>query len=361
MDEGKNSLWPEVAAGSFFVARGHKPVRGSYIEIKERGQMTVEDLKRFFSQAISGTAAVGVSARSQCQAFYSPPEIPDLRKIQEVRIRVGQPIILHIDGKECLMEMQADSALIRELLEIFSKHSLYAYEDEIRQGYLTIEGGHRVGIAGKVVLDEATGRIRTIKDISALTIRIAHERIGCADRVIRHLYERQQLQNTLLISPPGAGKTTLLRDVIRQVSDGNIYGCGRNVSVVDERSELGACFRGVPQCDLGMRTDVMAGCPKAQGMLMMIRSMAPEVLAVDEIGSVDDLNALRQVMKCGCGILATVHGDSVEDLRKKPVLNEMLEDNMFTRFVVLSGIPKPGTVTGIYKKEGDRICAISEF
>ena len=347
--------------GEFFCGRAHKPVRGSYIEIKERGQMTAEDLKRLFTRTVPGAAAVGVSAKSQYQASCSLPEMSDLRDIQEIRIRAGRPIILHIDGNECLMETWADSVLIREFLEIFSKHSLYAYEDEIRQGYLTIEGGHRVGIAGKVVLDEITGRIRTIKDISALNIRIAHERIGCADQVMQHLYERQQFQNTLLISPPGAGKTTLLRDVIRQVSDGNVYGHGQNVSVVDERSELGACYRGVPQCDLGMRTDVMDGCPKVQGMLMMIRSMAPEVLAVDEIGTMADLEALRDVMKCGCRIVATEHGDSVEDLRKKPVLSEMLEENMFSRFAVLSGIPKAGTVIGIYKKEEDRICAISEF
>jgi len=140
----------------------------------------------------------------------------------------------------------------------------------------------------------------------------------------------------------------MLRDIIRLVSDGNRYGPGMEVSVVDERSELAACFKGVPQCDLGRRTDVLDGCPKAVGMVMMIRSMAPGVVAVDEIGTREDMEALRNVMKCGCKILATVHGNSVEDLRQKPVLSEMAAEGMFSRYVVLKRVPRPGTVAGIY-------------
>ena len=161
------------------------------------------------------------------------------------------------------------------------------------------------------------------------------------------LYENGRLQNTLILSPPGAGKTTLLRDVVRQVSNGNRYGPGLQTAVVDERSELGACFKGVPQCDLGMRTDVMDGCPKALGMVMMIRSMAPGAVAVDEIGDREDLEALRYVMKCGCRILATVHGSSPEDLKKKPVLAEMVREGMFSRYVALSRRMGPGTVEAV--------------
>lgn len=269
--------------------------------------------------------------------------------LQEIRIRSGKPILFYQNGKERSLEAEGNPELIRNLLAIFSKHSLYAYEDEIRQGFLTIEGGHRVGISGRVVLEK--DGIRTIKDISGLNIRLAREHRGCADALIPWIYEKQMVLSTLLLSPPGAGKTTMLRDVIRLISDGNSHGPGVSVSVVDERSELGACYRGVPQRELGMRTDVMDACPKAEGMLMMIRSMAPRVVAVDEVGTREDLEALRSVMKCGCRILATVHGDDVEDLRKKPVIREMVQEMMFSRYVVLSANPRPGTIAGIYDAE----------
>ena len=280
--------------------------------------------------------------------------------LQEIRIRAGQPVFLIIDGAEWVLGEQgllsgsgaktaprAEKRLLKELLEIFARHSLYAYEDEIRQGFLTIEGGHRVGLCGKAVLEG--DKVRTIKEISSLNIRIAHEKRGCADAVFPYLFEDGGLVNTLLVSPPGAGKTTMLRDMIRQVSDGSRYGPGRSVAVVDERSELGqACFLGQPQCDLGMRTDVLDGCPKAVGMMMAIRSMAPYAVAVDEIGTKEDLEALRQASNCGCRILATVHGSSVFDLTNKPVISEMVREKVFGRYVVLGKSPHPGTAIGIY-------------
>lgn len=288
---------------------------------------------------------------AELKEIFAEAEV-DREQIQEIRIRAGRPVSCYIDGKEReFPEAEADQELIRELLGIFSRHSLYAFEDEIRQGFLTIEGGHRVGIAGKAVMDG--DGIRTIRDISSLNIRLAHQKHGCSDPVMPWIFtENGELFNTLFLSSPGAGKTTMLRDVIRQVSNGHGTVPGMAVSVVDERSELGACFRGIAQCDLGKRTDVMDGCPKALGMTMMIRSMAPRVLAVDEIGTREDLQAMRDVMRCGCRILATVHGDSVEDIRKKPVLAEMAAEGMFGRYVVLQKDPHPGTVTGIYDGEG---------
>lgn len=270
----------------------------------------------------------------------------DQKEIQEIRIRVGRPILLMESGMEKSLKRVGDSALIKELLAVCSGHSLYAFEEELRQGFLTVEGGHRVGVAGKMVIENGT--VKTIKDISALNIRLAHECRGCAEPLMPWLYQNGEIQNTLFLSPPGGGKTTMLRDAIRQLSDGTRFGPGVSVSVVDERSEIGTCFRGVPQCDLGARTDVMDGCPKAVGMLMMIRSMSPLVVAVDEIGTKEDLAALREVMKCGCKILATVHGASVEDVRSKSVLCEMAKERMFERYVVLGKRTRPGTIMGIY-------------
>lgn len=272
--------------------------------------------------------------------------IPEEGRVQEIRIRAGCPIFVRVNGREVRLNGYADSRLIRELMELFANHSLYAYEEEIRQGFLTIEGGHRVGISGKVVLDGE--RLRTIKDISGLNIRLAHEWKGCADGVLPWLYQDGEIQNTMFISPPGGGKTTILREVIRRISDGNPYGKGMAVSVVDERSEIGACLRGIPQCDLGQRTDIMDGCPKALGMTMMIRSMGPEVLAVDEIGTREDLRALRDAMRSGVKILVTVHGDSLEDVQKKPVLRDMVKERMFGRYVVLGRRSHPGTIVGVY-------------
>ena len=273
--------------------------------------------------------------------------------IREIRIRVGQPILIDQNGTDYLLERNIDSGWIRERLGMFAKHSLYSFEDEIRQGFITVEGGHRVGISGKVVMDGE--RIRMIKEISSLNIRFAQEQKGCADVLIPWIISGHEIQNTLFISPPGSGKTTMLRDVVRQLSNGTKERGGVSVSVVDERSEIGACFRGIPQCDLGMRTDIMDGCPKGLGMSMMIRSMAPTVLAVDEIGTKEDVEALREVMKCGCRILATVHGAEVDDLKKKPVFRQMVEEMMFDRYVVLGRIPHPGTIRGIYDERLRRL------
>ncbi len=279
--------------------------------------------------------------------------IPEDGRVQEIRIRAGCPIFVRVDGEEIRLNGYADSRLIRELMEVFANHSLYAYEEEIRQGFLTIEGGHRVGISGKVVMDGK--QIRMIKDISGLNIRLAHEWKGCAEEVLPWLYQDGTIQNTIFISPPGGGKTTILREVIRNLSDGNPHGRGMAVSVVDERSEIGACLRGIPQCDLGQRTDIMDGCPKALGMTMMIRSMGPEVLAADEIGTKEDLSAIRDALRSGVKILVTVHGDSLEDMKKKPILREMVEERMFGRYVVLGCKPRPGTLAGVYDHLGQEL------
>lgn len=245
---------------------------------------------------------------------------------------------------------------MRKTVESFSSHSLYAYEEELRQGFFTIQGGHRIGVTGKVVLEQ--GMIKTMKYLSFLNVRIAHEIRGCADGILPYLYEEngskinREIFHTLLISPPRCGKTTLLRDLIRQISNGNEAHHGMTISVVDERSEIGACYHGIPQNDLGIRTDVLDDCPKHLGMMMLIRTMSPQVVAVDEIGSREDLEAMEYVMNCGCKLLATVHGSSLEEIRRKPVLDRMVEEAWFDRYVILDRNGTPGHVAVVLDGQG---------
>ena len=273
--------------------------------------------------------------------------------LQEIRLRTGYPVILLYGGKEKILHINATERNIRETLDYVSNYSLYAYENELKQGFITIEGGHRVGMAGQVLIEN--GRVKNLKYISSLNIRVSHEIVGCADNLFPYITHNNQMYHTLIISPPRCGKTTLLRDMIRQISDGNKYVKGCTVGVVDERSELAGCYQGVSQNQMGMRTDVLDGCPKAEGMLMLIRSMSPQVIAVDEIGDPDEVQAIKYAMHCGCKMIATVHGESLEEIQRKPLLEQMMKEQCFERYIVLSNRRRVGEVAGIYDSEYKRL------
>ncbi|MDD6331009.1 MAG: stage III sporulation protein AA [Clostridium sp.] len=289
----------------------------------------------------------------------------DFERLQEIRLRVWEPLLVIYDNREFfvgengkLNTSMNDTYLvkpedIRSTLDFISKYSLYAYEDEIRQGFITIQGGHRVGMAGKVVMD-ARG-IRTIRHISFLNIRLSHQVKGCGTGLLPYIIDETGVHHTLIISPPRCGKTTLLRDLIRLLSDGTAKYPGITVGVVDERSEIGACYQGIPQNDLGRRTDILDCCPKAYGMLMLIRSMSPSVVAVDEIGSREDIEAIEYVINAGCSILATVHGNSIEDIRNKPVLRRLVEERIFERYVVLNNKGGIGRIERIFDAQGNSL------
>ena len=214
-----------------------------------------------------------------------------------------------------------------------------------------MQGGHRVGLAGQVILD-GDGRIKNMKYIRYLNIRIAHQIRGAADALMPCLFEEGRVMSTLLISPPGGGKTTMLRDLIRQVSDGTAYGSGVNVSVVDERSEIAGSYLGVAQNDVGLRTDVLDGCPKVEGMMQLIRSMAPQVLAVDEVGSLADVKALQMAGGCGCKLLATIHGGSMEEVRQKDYMRYVMEQRLFERYVMMDRRRGACRIVEVYDREG---------
>lgn len=286
-------------------------------------------------------------------------EAIDFDKLQEIRIRVGQPLLLVFNQEECMIPSSlTDKHMVtknevRETLDYISNYSLYAFENEMKQGFITIEGGHRVGLTGKTVIEN--NKVKNMQFISSINIRIAHEIIGCADGVIPYISANRQICHTLIISPPRCGKTTLLRDLVRQISNGNKFVKGCTVGVVDERSELGGCFMGIAQNHMGIRTDILDCCPKAEGMIMLVRSMSPEVIAVDEIGSPEDVHAIEYVMHCGCKLLASVHGSSMEEIQNQPILSRLIQEKRFERYILLDHSIGIGRIKKIFDERGSLI------
>lgn len=251
--------------------------------------------------------------------------------VEEIRLRVERNAILYFgpDKGELVTDYIIKKKDLQEALEYITGFSLYAFEDDIKEGFITIKGGHRVGIAGKIVREN--GRIRTISNISSINIRVSHQVCGCGDELIPYLVKEDKVMNTLIISPPGAGKTTLLRDVLRQLSDTYM----QKISVIDERSEIASCYKGIPQNNVGIRTDVYDCCPKTEGIMLMIRAMSPNIVAVDEVGNGEDMKAIQEATGCGCKVIATIHGDDLEDITRKSYMEECLRDKLFKRFVFI--------------------------
>jgi stage III sporulation protein AA len=280
-----------------------------------------------------------------------------LSGLEEVRIRQDRPLEvmaagktwfvsnnhqLKLDPRDCVLPTREEC---QKLLNLISNHSLYALEEELRLGYITVEGGHRIGLAGKVITEG--GKVKHVRDVTGFNIRIARQIKGTGKPLLSSVLHQGEIKNLLIVSPPGCGKTTLLRDLARLVSSGE--GCtARKVGIVDERSEIAGCVTGVPQHDVGPRSDILDACPKAEGMMMLIRSMSPEVLVVDEIGRKEDAAAIHEAIYAGVHLFTTAHGSSIDEVRKRPILRELLEEGVFERIVLLSRRAGPGTIEAVY-------------
>ena len=344
----KTKLEESVASAAHFLHIFHAC---TYIVINENANGWIKEVKRM-GAAETLFPLLPSEIKKRLEGWEK-----ELDHLEEIRFRVGRELTFCGNGSIRWLSHKGGFQPVRQGsyrvtgkdLELFlaacSEYSLYAYQDQIASGFLTIRGGHRIGFAGSLLMEN--GRINGFSDFGSINLRIAHEVTGCAVPVFRKLFDRERFCNTLILSPPGRGKTTLMRDLIRLLSGGSEFRSGCAVSVSDERGELAACYRGIPQMDLGWNTDVLDGGRKDQNLWLLIRTMNPEILAMDEIGGETEMQLLETASTWGIGLLATMHGTLRTLTRSQGTWMGMLE-----RFV------EPVPVSGswnyrVYSREGN--------
>jgi len=315
--------------------------------------------------------------KSESELFWQQPvfeSLPDniqniikrlpfyiLKDLEEIRIRENRPLMIHCHDMEYFVSKEGNIVHCPEagyfvtaddtakILQLISNYSIYAFDEEIRNGYITLRGGHRVGMTGKTVLEN--GKIKTMKYINSFNFRISKEVIGAADKVLPYILSGNGIYHTLILSPPQMGKTTLLRDIARKISDGFPGFKGVKVGIVDERSEIAGCWFGLPQKSVGMKTDILDGCPKAAGIMMMIRSMSPKVIITDEIGREEDALAIQEAMNAGIRIITSAHAADIQDALARPFLSRLLKSKIFERIAVLGNSLGVGTLEKVYTSD----------
>ena len=276
---------------------------------------------------------------------YFPLQIRDkikklgnkIEELEEIRIRTDRNILLKIGQEEYKIDYVVSTKDVLEILQRICDNSIYTYQSQICNGYITIRGGHRVGITGNVVIKD--GQVINISYIYSLNFRIAKQVIGCSNVILPYILNLKEnsIYNTIIISPPGRGKTTLLRDTIRNISNGmeDYRFKGINVGVVDERGEIAAMYKGIPQNDLGDRTDILDNVSKDIGMKMLVRSMNPRVIAADEIGTKEDVEAINYAVTSGIKGIFTAHGESIEDITLNPILNKLYNLKVIEKIILI--------------------------
>lgn len=268
---------------------------------------------------------------------------------EEIRLRPGHSLLVQGGGREVWLPVTVNVEDLLETMNILSQYSYYAFAEQLARGYITVAGGHRIGVAGRVTVQK--GRVAAMAETGSINIRIARQVKGAGKTALPWLFSRGQLLNTLILAAPGCGKTTLLRDLIRLISD----EAGLTVGVADERSELAGCYRGIPQLDVGCRTDVLDGCPRDQGLEMLVRSMGPQVVAADEIGRRADVRALENVLAAGVAVLTTAHARDLAEARQRPVLRGLLAEGYFQRAVILGRREGRPEIAGVAELPGGKL------
>ena len=296
-------------------------------------------------------AACVVAERLKIILNQVPQSIKD--KAQEIRLRINKPIVIETaEGAKFLnkdgftnsilnsLAMKVTKQDIQESFQNICEYSVYSHQSELKNGYITIKGGHRVGICGTAVLDN--NEIKSIRDISSINIRIARQVIGAANEVLT--FVNKDFEGILLAGPPSCGKTTVLRDLARQLS----YQGENKVVVVDERSEISGTYNGIAQNDLGL-CDVLNGYPKAEGIMQAVRVLSPEIIICDEVGGKSEIEAIKESLNTGVKFIASAHASSAPDLMKRPQIKHLLSTGAFSKVILLTGKESPSLISNVYE------------